>query len=271
MKIISLQPSVAIILGRLGCLDSLAACTKYCLEAVPALRERNLPIVHDSWSTSAEELLPIRADFVIASVPYRQESLAAILKAGQPVLALAPHTLADVYTDIRHVAHIMNVAARGEAVIAEMQTSIEAVRTQTKDLPSRPLVYCEEWGKPLIHSQPWVAKLVEIAGGKFLGSPGATTTPITIFEANPDIIVAAWCGAGNRVPLEKIIEQRRWSQMAAVRDRRVFCIADEFLNTPAPTLVDGLHALAGVIHPEIFGEPGPPSVRRMDPISVSNV
>ncbi len=43
MKIISLQPSVSIILDRLGCLDSLAACTKYCLEAVPALRERSLP------------------------------------------------------------------------------------------------------------------------------------------------------------------------------------------------------------------------------------
>jgi iron complex transport system substrate-binding protein len=266
MKIISLQPSIAIILDRLGCLDSLAACTKYCLEAVPALRERNLPIVHDSWSTKAEELLPIHADLVIASVPYRQESLAAILKAGQPVLALAPHTLADVYSDIRHIAYIINAPQKGEAVIEEMRAAVDAVRAQTKDLPSRPLVYCEEWGKPLIHSQPWIAKLVEIAGGRFLGDAGATTTAEAIAAANPDIVVAAWCGAGNRVPLEKIIEQRKWDNLSAVREGRVYCIADELLNTPAPTLVDGLHALARVIHPEIFGEPGPPSVRRVGQI-----
>jgi iron complex transport system substrate-binding protein len=271
MKIISLQPSVSIILDRLGSLDSLAACTKHCLDAVPALRERNLPIVHDSWSTRVEDLLPIRADLVIASVPYRQESLAAILKAGQPVLALAPHTLADVYTDIRHIAYIINAAAQGEAVITAMRTVTEAMREQTKNLKSTPLVYCEEWGKPLIHSQPWVAKLVEIAGGRFLGTPGATTTPETVAEAKPEIIVAAWCGAGNRVPLEKLVEKRNWGHLPAVRERRVYCIADELLNTPAPTLIDGLHSLAGIIHPEIFGESRSPSTRRIDPIAVSNV
>ncbi|MBV8675185.1 MAG: ABC transporter substrate-binding protein, partial [Acidobacteriaceae bacterium] len=57
MKIVSLQPSVSVILDRLGCLDSIAACTKYCLDVVPALRERSLPMVHDSWSTHPEELL----------------------------------------------------------------------------------------------------------------------------------------------------------------------------------------------------------------------
>jgi len=271
MRIVALQPSVSIILDRLGCLDSIAACTKYCLDAVPALRKHNLPVVHDSWTTNTEELLTLHADLIIASVPYQQESLAAILKAGQPVLALAPHTLSDVYSDIRHISHILNVAGRGEAVIAEMQSAIDAVQLQTKNLSLRPLVYCEEWGKPLIHSQPWVAKLVEIAGGRFLGSPGATTTSEAVAEASPEIIVAAWCGAGNRVPLEKIIEQRRWEHLPAVRERRVYCIADELLNTPAPTLIEGLHALAGIIRPETFGAPSSPSVRQIDPISVSTV
>lgn len=177
MKILSLQPSVSIILDRLGCLDSLVACTKYCLEAVPSLRKRDLPLVHDSWTTKTEELLPIDADLVIASVPYRQESLAAILKSAQPVLALAPHTLADIYKDIRLIANLTNATAKGEALVAEMQTAIRLVQEQTSRLSPRPVVYCEEWGKPLIHSQAWVAELVEAAGGQFLGIPGKTTTP----------------------------------------------------------------------------------------------
>lgn len=271
MKIISLQPSVSVILDRLGCLDSLAACTKYCLDAVPALRARGLPIVHDSWSTQTEELLSIPADLIIASVPYRQESLAAILKSGQPVLALAPHTLADIYNDIRLVASVVNAPAIGKSLIDEMRAAIGRVRERTDGIPSRPIVYCEEWGKPLIHSQAWVAELVEIAGGQFLGTPGATTRPDEIAKANPDVIVAAWCGAGNRVPLEKIIEQRQWDTLAAVRARRVYCIADELLNTPAPNLIDGLRALASAIHPELFGDPATRSLRSIDQISVSSV
>ena len=125
MKIISLQPSVSIILDRLGCLDSLAACTKYCLEAVPALRDRSIPVIHDSWSTKAEELLPVPADLVIASVPYRQESLTAILKSGRPVLTLSPRNLADIYQDIRLIAAVVQVSEAGEALIEEMQSQIE--------------------------------------------------------------------------------------------------------------------------------------------------
>ena len=34
----------------------------------------------------------------------------------------------------------------------------------------------------------------------------------------------------------------------AVREAKVFCINDEYLNTPAPTLLMGLHAIEATIH-----------------------
>jgi iron complex transport system substrate-binding protein len=265
MKIISLQPSISLILERLGSLDSLVACTKYCLDAVPPLRERNLPLVHDSWSTKAEELLPVEADVILASVPYRQESLTAILKAGRPVLLLAPHTLNDVYQDIHLIASVAGVPRRGETVVTVMQTAIEGMRARTADLPNKPLVYCEEWGKPLIHSQMWVKELIEAAGGRFLGEPGTHTQPEVVARANPDVILAAWCGAGDRVPLEKIVDQRAWGDLSAVRERRVWCLADELLNTPGPNLVQGLWALAQIIHPDVFGSLPETSGRQIAP------
>jgi len=189
---------------------------------------------------------------VIASVPYRQESLTAILKAGFPVLALAPHSLADIYQDIRLIASLVHASSGGEQVIAEMQSAIADVLARTAHLSSKPLVYCEEWGKPLIHSQFWIKELFEAAGGTFLGEPGTTTSVGAIAAADPDILIMAWCGAGNRVPLERVIEQREWQHLRAVRNGRVYCIADELLNTPAPTLIDGLSVLAHVLHPDIF-------------------
>lgn len=260
MKIASLQPSVSIILNHLGRLDVLTACTRYCLAAVPALRERPIAVVRDSWSTTAEELLGTRPDLVIASVPYRQESLTAILKAGCPVLALAPHSLGDIEQDIRLIAAVAGAADRGDAVVEGMRRGFDEVRRQSEGLSERPLVYCEEWGKPLIHSQLWVKELVELAGGVFLGQPGAVTTAEAVAASDPEVVIAAWCGAGDRVPLDKLAARPGWAGMQAVQNDRVYCIPDEWLNTPAPVLVDGLRALASALHPDVFGTDG--AIRR---------
>jgi iron complex transport system substrate-binding protein len=98
----------------------------------------------------------------------------------------------------------------------------------------------------------WVAELVTAAGGEFIGTPGRQMSAEQVLNFNPEVIVTAWCGAGERVPLEKIIAERGWHDTAAALDRRVFCIRDEFLNTPAPTLIQGLQTLAFAIHPELF-------------------
>ena len=149
-----------------------------------------------------------------------------------------------------------------------MQQQIEQVRERTVILP-RPRVFCEEWGKPLIASQDWVAELVEIAGGEFVGTPGRQTSAEDVARLDPDILVAAWCGAGDRVPLEKIVSERNWQGTRAARAFRVYCIRDEHLNTPAPTLLRGLDALAFAIHPEQF--PGVEGIRHITPVRSSTV
>jgi iron complex transport system substrate-binding protein len=255
VRIASLQPSITLTLAALDRLDALCAITKYCLEALPELAARNLPVLHDSWSFdkpgNLEALLAAKPDLVIASVPYRMESLAAILKSSLPVLALAPHSLADIYADTRLIA--AHVQANPEPVIAHMQTTIASTRERTAHIApaQRPLVYCEEWGKPLIHSQHWVAELVEAAGARFLGVPGSHTTPEAVAAADPDVLLFAWCGAGDRVPLDRVITQRNWQNLRAVCNRRAHCIPDEYLNTPAPTLLEGLACIAAASHPAL--------------------
>jgi iron complex transport system substrate-binding protein len=249
MRIASLQPSITITLAALKKLDALCACTKYCLEALPELAAQNPQILHDSWTANTDEILATTPDLVLASVPYRIESLAAILKSGLPVLTLAPHSLADVYKDIRLIAAVVDAQPEAEALITQMQSTIASTRERSERRTQTPIVYCEEWGKPLIHSQSWVAELVEAAGGRYLGNPGAHTTAEDIAAADPDVLLFAWCGAGNRVPLDRVIAQRNWQSLKAVRDRRVFCIPDQFLNTPAHTLLEGLACIAATTHP----------------------
>ncbi len=182
----------------------MVGCTRYCLDAVPALHSCGLSLVRDSWSSETNEIVALKPDLVIASVPYRQESLASILRGGVPVLALAPHCLNDIYGDIRLIGRVVNEPARANEVVTEMQDAIGKVTRLAASSTSKPLVYCEEWGKPLIHSQRWVRELVEAAGGVFLGEAGRVTDAETIAAADPEVIALAWCGAGNRVPVQRV-------------------------------------------------------------------
>ncbi|SRR5579883_174851 len=260
LRIVSLQPSATVILEAVGALDRLVACTRYCVDVCPQAAAGRT-VVADSWSANSEEILSTRPDLVIAAVPYQEKSVAAILKAGVRFLGLAPRTLADIYVDIAAIAGIVGAAQRGETVVYSMQNEIERVRQQTRDL-QHPKVFSEEWGKPLIASQPWVAELITAAGGEFVACPGLQTSFDWVRSAGPEVLIASWCGAGDRVPLDKIVRDRAWQDLPAVRQQRVFCIADELLNTPAPTLIAGLYALAAAIHPEKF-----PSVRGLRRIS----
>jgi iron complex transport system substrate-binding protein len=250
-RIACLQPSVTVILHALGELDRVIACTKYCVDVVPEITSRPRTILADSWTANAEQIAAVRPDLVIASVPYREKAVIEILKSGTPFLGFAPKTLAEIYSDIAIIAGVVGASERGESVIAVMQLQVEEVRARTAGLP-RPRVFCEEWGKPLIASQGWVAELVEAAGGEFLGAPGRQISAEEVAHLDPDILVAAWCGAGDRVPLEKILRERNWQGIRAARSSRVYCVRDELLNTPAPTLLGGLDALAFAIHPELF-------------------
>jgi iron complex transport system substrate-binding protein len=262
-RIACLQPSATVILSSVGELDRVVACTKYCVDVVPELRTAgNHLIVADSWTSKASEILAAKPDLVIASVPYQEAAVIEILKAGIAFLGLAPRTLDDIYMDIAVISGSVGAGERGEKTIAEMQASIEEVRRQTATLP-RKRVFCEEWGKPILTSQPWVAELVEAAGGDFIGKPGTQCSVEEVARQNPEVIIASWCGAGDRVPLAKIANRKvsdrktgadqGWAETSAVRNSQVYCISDELLNTPAPTLVAGLRALAGAIHPAAFG------------------
>jgi len=267
-RIACLQPSATVILHAIGELDRVVACTRYCADVVRQVAEGSRIILADSWTANAEQIVSARPDLVIAAVPYQSKAIEEILKAGARFLGLAPKSLADIYTDIATIAGAAGRADRGEEVISEMLCRIEQIRAKAR-AAIRPRVFCEEWGKPLIGSQPWVAELVEAAGGTFVTAPARQITSEEVLRLDPEVIVAAWCGAGDRVPLEKIVAESGWQQTSAAQNGRVYCISDELLNTPAPTLLHGLDALAWALHPESF--PQPQGIRRINDVPSAQV
>jgi iron complex transport system substrate-binding protein len=206
---------------------------------------------------------------VIVWVPYQGKAVSEVLRAGARFLGLARKTLADIYTRYRNHCGAVGAMDREDTAISAVPCQIDEGCTRTGGARS-PRVWCEEWGKPLIASQlrsdgsrSWSKPRV----GTSSQQPAARPRLRTFAGSIRKLIIAACCGAGDRVRLEKIVVDRGWQQTAAALSGRVFCMRDEFLNTPAPTLLQGLRALAFAIHPELF--PRTKGIRQITAVSAS--
>lgn len=253
LKIVSLAPSVTNILFELGRTECLVGVTRWCKDVVPAEALSGLPLVDDCWSGDPSKLAALEPDLVIGGPPYRAEMVEAILALGLRFVATNPRTLEGICGDIRTLARLVGRKAKGEKLISAMRAPIESVRKQAGSTKVRPLVYCEVWSNPLRTCEPWVVELVKAAGGEFVPQPaGRQVRSEEIIAADPEIIVLAWAATGQRARADLVGKRPGWKNLRAVRKGRIHVVRDELLNTPAPILLDGLKALAAIIHPEIF-------------------
>ena len=202
-------------------------------------------IIADSWTSKANEILAARPDLVIAAVPYQEEAVAEILKAGIRFLGLAPRTLDDIYTDIAMIAGCVGAGERGAQVISDMQAAIEDVRRTDREPAEKARV---------LRGVGQAAHRVAALGGgtgamrraaNFWARRARSTRPKKSLD---------WTRKSSSPPGAGLAIACRWQRsfakeagltLAAVRNSQVYCISDELLNTPAPTLVAGLQALAG--------------------------
>jgi iron complex transport system substrate-binding protein len=93
----------------------------------------------------------------------------------------------------------------------------------------------------------WAAEMVTLAGGDNVfadrklrvPSPGRIVTAEDIVARNPDVFVAAWCGMGEKVSLERIARRPGFAELAVVRDQWIRVVDDEFVMRPGPRLAEG--------------------------------
>jgi iron complex transport system substrate-binding protein len=255
-RIVSLAPSVTSILTAIGARRQIVAVSKWCKDVADV---RGLPEVGDCWflgdkcagEESARALMKLRPTLIVGSVPFKAETVQKILALPVPFLALNPRSLADVEADIRLLGGMTKATPQAETLIGEMQQHFERIRKIAQHAKTRKRVYCEAWPHPRISSPPWVAELVEICGGEMVVSAGERVSDEDVARTDPEVMVLAWAATGGKSNREQALANPAWQDVSAVRERRVFAIRDELLNTPGPPLVCGAEELLRVIHPEL--------------------
>jgi iron complex transport system substrate-binding protein len=110
-------------------------------------------------------------------------------------------------------------------------------------------VFVLEWIDPPFGAGHWVPDLVRAAGGEPVlarsGERSVTTSWEEIADAKPDVVVVAPCGYG----LQQSVDQARLVLNRLPTRAEVWAIdADAVMVRPGPRLVEGVEALASVLH-----------------------
>ena len=172
----------------------------------------------------------------------------ARLNCHAEVLQIDPQTLSEVLDSIETIANAADVAQRGSDFVASLRRRLSVVERLVHDTPRR-RVFILEWIDPPFGAGHWVPDIVSAAGGEpVLARPGersVATTWEAIAAAQPDVIVVAPCGFG----LEQASEQARAVFDLVPESAEVWAIdADAVMVRPGPRLVDGVEAMASLLH-----------------------
>jgi iron complex transport system substrate-binding protein len=248
LRIVSLAPSATSILCAIGVKKALVGVTKWCADVAPV---GSLAQLGDCWHLDRiAEILALRPTLVIGSVPYKQETVAKLLEQPINFLAMNPRTLADIEADIRLLGGIAGREKAAAKLVENMRREFEMIRRKAKTKPGKskaspriPRVYCEAWANPRISSPPWVAELVAIAGGTMVVAPGERVRETQVADAQPDVIILAWAATGDKSDPAQAYKVEAWKNLPAIRNKRVYVVRDELLNTPGPPLVAGAKQL----------------------------
>src|SRR5271163_2821233 len=164
LRIVSLAPSVTSILLSLGVRRELVGVSRWCKDVAEV---GSRPAVGDCWKMDLREVMRLRPTILIGSVPFAAETVQKILAKPVAFLAINPRSLADIFADVRTLGRLVNRGRAAEILIRKMQKGFAKVARRIGG-GRRVRVYCEAWPKPRIRSPPWVAELVEMAGGEMV-------------------------------------------------------------------------------------------------------
>jgi iron complex transport system substrate-binding protein len=293
VRLVSLLPSATEIVYALGLGDDLVGVTFECDEPASARVEK--AVVVGGRDTSAmtpgeidtyvrsqlaadADLYTLQADALAALAPeliltqdlcrvcalptdHVQDAL-SYLGCRADVLSLDPRTLDDVLGTIQTVGDRAGAAEQATRLVGALRGRLAETASRIGDQP-RQTVAVIEWIDPPFTAGHWVPDMISAAGGiPVVAHPGGRSVETNwqqITAAGPDVVVVAPCG----FHLDATAEQAQ-TVARLLPGTPVWAIdADALVVRPGPRLVDGVEAIASILHPGQVPAPPPGQVIRI--------
>lgn len=263
-RIVSLAPSTTEILFGLGLSGKIVGAVSYSGYATDiqnTIKNKNITVVGTFNKVSVELVTGLRPDLIVASGAYQQSLAQKFTEQGKTVVILNPTKFSGILSDITLLGKVTGQNANATALVDSMQSKAQEIIAKTSGL-NRSSVYVEYYvdkdGYSSYGANSYINELIDMAGGVnvFAGFQGqyVTTSTEEVLKANPEIIVISK-GVMSKlsgITPDSIRARESWDNIDAVQNNRIYEVDEALLTIWGPRIVDGLEALAQVIHPEVF-------------------
>jgi len=259
-RLISLSPSNTEIAFALGLAERIVGVTEYC-NYPPEAQEKEL--IGGFATPNIERIVELEPDLILASTIH-EEAVTQFEALGIPVLVIESATLIELYTSISLMAELSGVTSAGEALIASMQSSIEAVEEQVASIPEaeRVRIYYEVYSDPLMSAgkQAFINEIITLAGGINIFADIDESYPQisaeVVAERQPQVILYPDYHGTADLVLESMVDRPGWSSIPAVQESKVFAASDDVFARPGPRVVEAVEEAARLFYPQLFSQYG---------------
>lgn len=256
-RIVSLAPSNTEIVCALDACDQLVGVTDF--DDYPD-QVADVPDVVIGAVVDIELVVAADPDLILAAGNELTSSavITELTDLGYPVLVLYPESLDEVLDNVRLVGAAINAGELAEALVGEMQDRIAGVVDAVAGA-DRPRTFYEvgvfEGAIYTAGQDSFLASLITLAGGDPI-TGDALTTAIALEDlitADPELILLGDAAYDPSITPDSVAARPGWNAMSAVQGGRIVVVLeDPVITRPGPRIVDGLEALARVIHPDRF-------------------
>jgi iron complex transport system substrate-binding protein len=260
-RIVSLNPGLTEITFALGAGNRLVAVDTF--SEYPPEAKSIQPRLTTYPSPSAETIVGLKPDLVL-SLAERDEDLAQIRRQGIPVLKLFPRDFDATVQTIVTLGRLYGSPDAAAAIAADMLARRDAVVEAVADAPRPRVVEELDASDPtrLFVAGPngFYGQLIDLAGGANvfgdLSGDVAQVGAESIVERDPEIIILTDADVPfNPQTPEMVAARPGWDGISAVLNGAIYPVSGSLYSTPGPRLIDGLEALATLLHPDRFPPP----------------
>ena len=218
----------------------------------PARVRKEKPRVGAFTSADVPKIVALDPDLVLTFSDLQAPIVADLIRAGIAVHAFNQRDVAGILAMIGTLGALVGAPEKGAALAKTLAQGVEPVHVPPG--ARRPRVWFEEWDEPLISGIGWASELIHRAGGEdafahLARAPSAKdriVPPEAVVAAQPDIILASWCG--KKVRPERIAGRPGWATIPAVRAGRIHEIKSPLILSPGPAaLTEGFAAIRAAI------------------------
>lgn len=254
-RIVSHSPSITETLFALGLDEKIVGVSDYGDYPDEAKLK---PSVGDYFNPSIEKIVALEPDLVLTDG--HSENIKGLESLGITYFVIDPKDIDGIFKDIELLGKITGTEGRAKKLIDDMNKRMSEIASLVEDAP-RPRVFYIIDATDL--TLPWTVgpgsfadALITMAGGENAAAKaeGAWVqfSLEEVVSADPEIIMlTAKHGTAFTSP-EVLDGHPVWQRITAVKQDRIYIIEGDLVDRTGPRIVQGLEAMAKIIHPELF-------------------